>query len=373
MNALGKRDYSSRQQEIKTSVIGTIGRVAQNSKFDVTELDNRKFRKKAHRCLLYDESRIPITGEINSKTVACVVETEPAYFYKPNVPKDRKLIGNMGRLPTVATAINGLTIECPENTTVDGFQHFPEEVKHEFFLKKFDFKGLITTNWQMGSDLASVTHNKFPVTKEGTAMPHVMYPTVILAGDTITATFPTEYDIKNRADIPRKESDKLLLALKPMREVIALHDTAIKLVLDKAKKLHADAVTKALGIANPLVLDHLSSTLTQERDKLRTKKNFDYYILNVMTTPRDNTWIDDHSTTPFKILYGALLAADEARGAANTFPVCADFTSIEKAAKGYAKITNALFDRQQLLQSYRVGIALTPATAGGPVDVIVGR
>lgn len=366
---LGKRDLKSRQGEIRTSVIGTVGRVAQNVQFDTNETLNRSKKKQYKRTLMVVP---PAFTDIQTRTVACVIETEPAMYYKPNVPTDRKLVGNLGRQGFVWTSINGLGIEAPSTITKTQFDDFPFEVKHEFIMKSLEFRGLITTSWQHDSKLAEVTHNKFPVTKQGTAMIHPMYPTTIIAGDTLTVSFPSPTDIQKKVATPNRDDDKLLMAVKPLREVLAVNHAALEKVLTMAEQLwNLVPVGVAVGgaaiaIAKANGLDDFRKNLTYVND------GFKHYILQIMTIKRNELQKLNETTTPFKILYYATLAASD-DGRPNDIPMASTFVAIRNAARGYAGICEAMYDQQQLMNATRLGLALTSATQGQPCDVIVGR
>lgn len=367
MSLLGKRDLKSRQGEIRTSVIGTVARVAQNSSYDLNELKNRESKRK------YDKSSIlhaNLITEFNSRIVACVMENEPAMYYKASLAKDRKLVGNLGRQPFVWTAINGLSIQVPDAFSKKNFELFPFSVKLEFFLKEIEFRGLMTTSWQQDSMLAGVTHNKMPVTKAGTAMIHPMYPTTIVTGDTIVVTLPSDQDVKKKSSTPNRDEDKYLMAFKSMRDALRDHDDAIKQVLAAAERVFDNAKSGATAGG---VAPTATEIVTYISTNLDNYIGLDNGVANIMLIRRDLADATlENLTTPFKLLYYSLDAVDTVR-TLNIAPAVDDFGPVKKFMLGNAKIHMALHDRDQLLRSNRVGLALTSGQAGQPIDVLVGR
>lgn len=376
MNPLGKRDLSSRRGEVKTSIIGTVGRVAVNSQYDLNELSIRAKKQKWNH-----KSKHPIISDseidaLNSRVVACVSETEPAMYYKPNIPKDRKLVGNLGRQPFVWTAINGIRIDEIPDLSMQDFEKFPDEVKLEFIMRKLEFRGIMTTSWQQDSNLAGVTPNKMPCTREGTATMHTMYPTTIIAADTLGVTFPSNDDIKNRVNIPNKDQDKCLMAVKPMREIIAQHNLAIQKVMEEAGNIFKDAEkvaqTKAsfAAAADDVKANMILSEISNINKNAAGLKK---YVSTIMLKPMNQSEsLERNTTTPFLVLYHAMILNNISPMV--TFPPhVINFEPVKKTIKGHVGIFTAMHNRHLLLQSTRLGIALTSAKEQEPFDVLVGR
>ena len=386
---LGKRDVTSRIPEIQSSVIGRVGRVAQNLQFDINEVNNRHNRKNAKNAVT---SLIGPAMDIQVPLVACVQENEAAMYYRNTSYDDkgaRKRVGSIGKQAYVWTCVNGHYIQRPEGFEGNiEFKSLPDEVQLEFIEKGLQFRGLIGTSWQQGSDMSKVTPPKFPVVKAGTAMINLMYPTVIAAGDIIGVSFPTKYDLKHAAATPNRNPNKYLMAFKTMREIEALHDKAISTVLLSAGRVAA--ATVLAGAPGGRYIPGVAQGTTNF-----SLDSYTCWIMNMLPADDIDPQAVLNSTTPFRLLWQAMkqnwlnlvefdfLMQNSVGAAAARSP------DVGRLVGGgpYAFNTECvrvlvlqmkasfeiLSNRRKMLESRTVGIALTSAHEGLPCDIILGR
>lgn len=339
------RNQRSRGPEIRTSVIGTVGRTAQNMQFDNEELELRtKKLKSAAFVSVYEKCQVPGINDVTAEYVDCVEETEIAAYYAPNTNTTRALSGNLGRQPYFWTCINGIKIPLPEGfRNVDEFHALPWEVKVEFIDEKIMIRGMAQTSWQRTSELAGVTSKKISVAKAGTAMMHPMYRTRLLMGSPFGAFAPTEEDLKTKVPTPNRDDGKYLLALKSITEAENVYKKGLEIVLDNAEKYQADKNDPTINKGLKRLFDHIN-TLDQEPKTL---------------------------TTPFKLLYS--VSAEMKRAVGGAAELSAYFTDVKNLVRQKSIINKLLYDQRVLIDSKTVGVALTSGIQGQPVDVLLGR
>jgi len=392
---LGKRDLSSRIPEIKSSVIGKVARVHQNLQFDLKEVELRNHKQLNKNHAQIYPKKYSNVGTVDSKAVACVQETEPAVYYIPEGPKhvDVKRMCQIGRQGFVWTSINGHTIQKPRGMEQINFEDLPFEIRLEFIQRRLRFQGLIGTSWQAGSQASTVTPAKFPVAKAGTAMIHPMYPTNILAGDIVGVTYPSDRDIEQAVATPGRDTHKYVLAYKSMREIEEIHDRAITLVIQSAKRVKARAVAAAAAA----VVDRYTGPIAGD-----TNYALDSYTAAIMNITDEKDALLVSTTTPFQLLWRAMkqthnnaVICDQlmweaaAVPAAGVMPQYIQDVSLARLSAGgpfsfhedslqimmdqNREAFKILSTRRQLLEANQVGLALTSGSAGQPIDMLVGR